>query len=152
MYAMMIIIRHRQRDSYSSIYYIIINAKDVAVDKCVTTTSGAPTPTMALPTALPTKASTDAPTALTTKSSNCLFADGKPGTKCDGLKACEGIDTSNIGCGSCNGYHACNFSSYSTTDKVIVKENSCNGADACVIHIHQVVRRGGSVVIGKGSW
>lgn len=82
----------------------------------------------------------------------CTFADGTPGTKCNGSQACEGIDTSKVGCGSCNGYHACNFSSYSTTDKVIVKEHSCNGADACVIHIHQVVRRGGSVVIGKGSW
>ena len=103
-------------------------------------------------TVAPTKAPTNAPTALPTKASNCQFADGTTGTKCDGLKACEGIDTSKVGCGSCNGYHACYNSSYSTTDKVIVKEHSCNGADACVIHIHQVVRRGGSVVIGKGSW
>ena len=126
----------------------------VADDKCVATTSGAPTkaPTDAS-TALPTKASTDAPTALTTKASNCQFADGTPGTKCDGVDACAGIDNlSHVGCGSCNGKEACYFSSSYGTEKVFVEENSCNGLQACTSHIIDVTRRGGTPVIGKGSW
>jgi hypothetical protein len=124
----------------------------VADDKCVATTSGAPTeaPTDA-PTTLPTKASTDAPTALTTKASNCQFADGTPGTKCDGSQACEGIDTSKVGCGSCNGIDACVFSLTDNNSQVFVGENSCNGVFACSGHI-QGVQSGNNVVIGKGSW
>jgi len=123
----------------------------VAVDKCVATTSGAPTPTMALPTALPTKAFTDAPTTLPTKASNCLFADGTPGTKCNGSQACEGIDTSKVGCGSCNDVNACTFSIKVNNSQVFVGENSCNGVMACSGHI-QGVQSGNDVVIGKGSW
>ena len=48
----------------------------------------------------PTKASTDAPKV-------CQFADGTPGTKCDGNNACAGLDLSKVGCGSCMGDSPC---------------------------------------------
>ena len=119
---------------------------DVDVDKCPKA-SGAPTPT-------PTKAPaghTDAPT--TTTKELCQFADGKPGTKCDGLDACFGIDSSKVGCGSCNGGNACKFGNGTvSTDKVNVGENSCNGLMACLFHINPVVQSGGNVGIGKQSW
>lgn len=86
--------------------------------------------------------------------SACTFADGKPGTKCDGLNACVGIDTSNIKCGSCNGKSACAQTNWPKEIKseVFVEENSCNGLQACTSHIIDVTRRGGTPVIGKGSW
>jgi hypothetical protein len=85
---------------------------------------------------------------------SCQFADGTPGTKCDGFKACLGIwDLSKIGCGSCNGVKACQFGDGTvSTDKVNVGENSCNGLMACMFHINPVVQSGGNVVIGKQSW
>jgi hypothetical protein len=125
---------------------------DVDVDKCGYHASGVPTPT---PTKAPTKALTDVPT--TTTKEVCQFADGTPGTKCDGLDACLGIDTSKIGCGSCNGGNACKFGNKFgngtvSTDKVNVGENSCNGLMACLFHINPVVQSGGNVGIGKQSW
>ena len=118
----------------------------VDVDKCP---SDAPTP-------LSTKTPTDAPTALPTKAPNCQFADGKPGTKCDGPNACVGIDTNKIGCGSCNGNEACGYSFVETTDNVIVGENSCNGETACQIFIGRYVDSPPVdvtvVTVGKGSW
>ena len=85
--------------------------------------------------------------------SACTFADGTPGTKCDGVDACAGIDNlSHVGCGSCNGKEACYFSSSFGTEKVFVEENSCNGLQACTSHIIDVTRRGGTPVIGKNSW
>jgi hypothetical protein len=81
---------------------------------------------------------------------DCQFADGTPGTKCDGYDACLGIDSSKVGCGSCHGEEACiHGHGQSTTDKVIVGENSCNGKWACKGHIAQL---DAGVVIGKGSW
>jgi hypothetical protein len=124
---------------------------DVDLDKC----PGAPTDaTTASPTKAPTEAPTDAPTIFVTKTSNCQFADGKPGIKCDGKDACAGIrDLSTIGCGSCNGVEACYFSNGGVyTDKVSVGENSCNGPFACPDHINYVLQRGGNFVTGKGSW
>jgi hypothetical protein len=32
----------------------------------------------------------------------CTYADNTTGVKCDGVEACYGIDTSKVGCGSCN--------------------------------------------------
>jgi hypothetical protein len=32
----------------------------------------------------------------------CTFADNTTGFKCDGVEACNGIDISKVGCGSCN--------------------------------------------------
>jgi hypothetical protein len=118
---------------------------DVDVDKCGYHASGAPTPTKA-------PGHTDAPT--TTTKEVCQFADGKPGTKCNGLDACLGIsDTSKIGCGSCNGIKACQYGNGTvSTDKVNVGENSCNGLTACLFHINPVVQSGNNAVIGKGSW
>ena len=121
---------------------------DVDLDKCTKAPTDAPTDA-------PTKAPTDAPTALATKASNCQFADGKPGTKCDGLNACVGIDTSNIKCGSCNGKSACAQTNWPKEIKseVFVEENSCNGVDACTFHILQVLlKKAGNAVIGKNSW
>jgi hypothetical protein len=141
---LMIIIRHRQSDSYSSFFYHY-QCIDVDLDKCTKAPTDAPTDA-------PTKAPTDAPTALATKASNCQFADGKPGTKCDGLYACVGIEPSNIGCGSCNGEQACRSPFTAYTDKVSVGENSCNGSHACINHISHFVYIGAGSVIGKKSW
>jgi hypothetical protein len=83
----------------------------------------------------------------------CTFADGTPGTKCNGADACAGIDSSKVGCGSCNDVLACTFSTKDNNynSQVFVGENSCNGVMACSGHI-QGVQSGNDVVIGKGSW
>jgi hypothetical protein len=142
---MMIIIRQRQSDSHSP-FFLLLSMPGVDVDKCTVA-----------PTVLSTKAPTptNALTALPTKAPNCQFADGKPGTKCDGLNACVGIDTSNIKCGSCNGKSACAQTNWPKEIKseVFVEENSCNGVDACTFHILQVLlKKAGNAVIGKNSW
>jgi hypothetical protein len=51
--------------------------------------------------------------------------DGTPGKKCDGLKACDGVDASKVSCGSCNGSNAC----YKAAGPI--GESSCNGIVAC---------------------
>lgn len=33
----------------------------------------------------------------------CTYANGTAGVKCNGAVACTGLDTSIVGCGSCNG-------------------------------------------------
>ena len=115
---MMIIIRQRQSDSHPP-FFLLLSMPGVDVDKCTVA-----------PTVLSTKAPTptNALTALPTKAPNCQFADGKPGTKCDGLNACAGIDSQTIiKCGSCNGANACYFSSIESmvvTDSILVEENS----------------------------
>jgi hypothetical protein len=134
----MIIIRQRQSDSHSP-FFLLLSMPGVDVDKC-------------------TRAPTDAPIALSTKAPtptpNCQFADGKPGTKCDGLNACVGIDTSNIKCGSCNGKSACAQTQWPKEIKseVFVEENSCNGYEACAFHILSSLWKGQDAVIGKNSW
>jgi hypothetical protein len=37
----------------------------------------------------------------------CTMSNGSPGTKCDGTSACARMDPEKVGCGSCNGYYAC---------------------------------------------
>ena len=84
---------------------------------------------------------------------DCQFADGTPGTKCDGVDACAGIDSARVECGSCNDVMACTFSLTAYNSLVFVKENSCNGVMACSGHIQGYgVQSGTYVVIGKGSW
>ena len=55
----------------------------------------------------------------------CTFLDGTAGKKCDGGYACDGADTDNIGCGSCNEYKAC----YKASG--VISEGSCNDSEAC---------------------
>lgn len=57
----------------------------------------------------------------------CTFANGTDGVKCQGVNACNGADTTKIGCGSCNGQKACN----SWNKAFTVGEGSCVGASAC---------------------
>jgi hypothetical protein len=39
----------------------------------------------------------------------CTMSDGTtPGKKCDGYKACDGVNPDKVGCGSCNSLAACN--------------------------------------------
>ena len=84
----------------------------------------------------------------------CQFADGKPGTKCDGFYACAGFNPAYIGCGSCNGAVACvyDFRGKYTNKFIFVGENSCNGMMACGDQIHSLVVQGHDVVIGNRSW
>jgi hypothetical protein len=88
----------------------------------------------------------------------CTFADGTSGPKCVGYNACVGIDTSNIGCGSCNGDFACSLENPTVSyDRVFVGENSCNGVKACNDHIvDRMFNSNGNgainIVFGKGSW
>jgi hypothetical protein len=57
---------------------------------------------------------------------NCTFANGTDGVKCDGANACLGSNLNNVGCGSCIGKEACPFMTIRT-----VGENSCIGPNAC---------------------
>jgi hypothetical protein len=57
----------------------------------------------------------------------CTYLNGTSGIKCDGLKACTGIDQSKVGCGSCNGPSAC----LGWFGDITVGENSCRGPEAC---------------------
>jgi hypothetical protein len=53
------------------------------------------------------------------------MANSTPGKKCDGFKACYGVNTTKISCGSCNGRLACRHAAGT------IGESSCNGKNAC---------------------
>jgi len=86
------------------------------------TGSGAPTSSIS-PTSAPIKSV--APTV------ECI--------KCTGISACNNVDQSKIGCGSCNGFGAC----VNLASDVTVGTNSCNGEFSCV---------GLRVPVGNNSW
>ena len=58
----------------------------------------------------------------------CKFANNTDGVKCEGLYACDGVNETLIGCGSCIGDFACSGLKAGTT----VSENSCVEDFACV--------------------
>jgi hypothetical protein len=55
----------------------------------------------------------------------CTMANSTPGKKCDGFIACDGVNTTKISCGSCNGRLACRHAAGT------IGESSCNGKNAC---------------------
>jgi hypothetical protein len=46
-------------------------------------------------------------TACSIAECTCTMSDGSPGKKCDGYKACSGVNPDYVGCGSCNGWQPC---------------------------------------------
>ena len=61
----------------------------------------------------------------------CTMSDGTPGKKCDGSSACDGANTDNVACGSCNGFYACyDFAGESSKSNV----QCCNFCSTLTCH------------------
>ncbi|EED89893.1 predicted protein [Thalassiosira pseudonana CCMP1335] len=57
---------------------------------------------------------------------SCTKSNGEDDVKCNGVRACYGINPDHVGCGSCNGVTACLFAT-----GTVIGEESCNDSRAC---------------------
>lgn len=81
----------------------------------------------------------------------CTMSGSTLGKKCDGRFACQGVNDTNVSCGSCNdnsacyraagpiGEGSCNGKSACYQTAGPIGESSCNGVRACILNYCELI-------------